>query len=196
MSVDAQPQSDRCQWQTHPFNSGTFPQKRCLTDRKCINRKVQSIALHPSDFLTVLVEGLVDCHLSAKEFSVMLLVNDNNGLGKCHLTCRRAFHWLAFSNLMRRNAHAGHVPHLNYTMSSLARMGKAYRQEKLSELLRSWLVGEGDRGGVSGGEDRREDAGMNDWGVSEEKEGKGGWRGCGGSLAARRRKKRKKKGQI
>lgn len=57
-------------------------------------------------------------------------------------------------------------------------------------------MGEGDRGGVSGGEDRREDAGMNDWCVSEEKEGKGGWRGCGGSLAARRRKKRKEKGQI
>ncbi|KAG6764018.1 hypothetical protein POTOM_031471 [Populus tomentosa] len=89
--VDAQPQSGRCQRQTHPFNSGTFLQKRCLTDRKCINRKVQSIALHPSDFLTVLVEGLVDCHLSAKEFSVTLPVNDNNGLGKCHATWRRAF---------------------------------------------------------------------------------------------------------
>ncbi|XP_061986411.1 ABC transporter G family member 30-like [Populus nigra] len=43
---------------------------------------------------------------------------------------------LAFSNLMRRNAHAGHVPRLNYTMSSLARMGKAYRQKKFSELIR------------------------------------------------------------
>lgn len=42
---------------------------------------------------------------------------------------------LAFSNLMRRNAHAGHVPRLNYTMSSLARMGKAYRQKKFSELI-------------------------------------------------------------
>jgi hypothetical protein len=41
--------------------------------------------------------------------------------------------------------------------------------------------------------DRREDAGMNDWCVSEEKEGKGGWRGCGGSLAARRRKKKRRR---